>query len=151
MSVSIVETNPVVPSDPSINENGNEQIERIEIVEGNGEKSETTDIIGKSYEVEEFIGKKSRSPTKSFYHNLINKVSFTTRGHVKALLSKNWYRITRHPGYALKIFYSPAQLSTLFTPKQFIFLFSLFQGYHIRFLLSNVRIMYILLFGRRYA
>ncbi|KAL0276664.1 UNVERIFIED_CONTAM: hypothetical protein PYX00_004186 [Menopon gallinae] len=65
------------------------------------------DIEGRCLEVDEFMGKGMPGPTKSFLANIGNKFSFTNRGHVKALMSKNWYRITRHPGAIIFIFFFP--------------------------------------------
>ncbi|KAK6632858.1 hypothetical protein RUM43_012597 [Polyplax serrata] len=44
---------------------------------------------------------------KNISHQSTRKFSSTAKGHAKALLSKNWYRITRHPGAIVFVFLFP--------------------------------------------
>lgn len=96
MGVNIVETNMVVPTDSS-NRTCNQE-PQIQSAHPPLEEDKPSDIIGKCFEADEFRPKKELSPEASFLRNVKNRIQFTNRGHAKALLSKNWYRITRHPG-----------------------------------------------------
>lgn len=59
--------------------------------EGTVAHIERLDITEKS-DVDEKIVESNSNQSKS------RNLKFTSMGHAKALLSKNWYRITRHPG-----------------------------------------------------